>query len=233
MPYLGVTVHYIDRQMWTLRHTLLVFRHFPGSHSAEQLSKFTSNVLKEWGIDGTSIRTITSDSDATNLASFRVLENDLPGFMAKDSTIRCMAHAMNLAAQAILRVLRADRDEFQQKDEHLVRDQSDEGARSEADIAAIFRVARKIILKTSFSHLREEALRQYCHAEQIPALELIRDVGTRFVSTALNFQTAGQDAYTDTGGILRGQCLIVCRTCDPLLICSHSVILYCNSSPCS
>jgi hypothetical protein len=69
MPYLGITVHYIDRRSWTLRHTLLVFRHFPGSHTAEQLSKFTSDAVKEWNIDGTSIRTITSDSDEHCLVS--------------------------------------------------------------------------------------------------------------------------------------------------------------------
>jgi hypothetical protein len=162
-----------------LRHTLLVFRHFPGAHSAVELSKFTSDALREWGIDGTLTRTITSDSAATNIAAFRALETDLPGFVAKDSTLRCMAHALNLSAQAILRVLKADREEFQQKDENLLRDQSDEGDRREADIAAIFRVLRKIILKIQFSHLRADALRRYCRAEQLPVLELIRDVGTR------------------------------------------------------
>jgi hypothetical protein len=151
-----------------------------------------------------------------NIASFRTLENDLPGFVAKDSTIRCMAHAMNLAAQAILRVLKADREEFQQKDENLVRDQSDEGARSEADIAAIFRVARKIILKISFSHLREEALRRYCHAEQIPTLELIRDVGTRFVTSLQGLKLLSTLLTQNTGGIPRGQCLFACGTCGPL-----------------
>jgi hypothetical protein len=54
--------------------------------------------------------------------------------------------------------------------------------RSEADITAISKDApKKIILKLQFSHRRADALKRYCHAEQLTELELICDVRTRFV----------------------------------------------------
>jgi hypothetical protein len=37
-PFIGVTIHYIDRQSWSLVSTLLAFRHMPGHHDAESLS---------------------------------------------------------------------------------------------------------------------------------------------------------------------------------------------------
>lgn len=91
-----------------------------------------------------------------------------------------MAHVLNLSAQAILRWLCADLDEYLEADEEcLAIDEEEQGGHEEADVAAIFRVARRIVAKIRRSNILWESLQRQCHARGVPALRPILDVRTR------------------------------------------------------
>jgi hypothetical protein len=118
----------------------------------------------------------------------------LPEFSRKDCSVGCMAHALNLSAQKILKELKADVDPINESESRLIADetvenpadrqqQDENGDPGEAAVAAIFRVARKIVVKVRNSHLLEEALSRQCCAQNMASVNLLLDVKTRWNST--------------------------------------------------
>ena len=195
-PYLGVTIHFVERASGQIFHSLLAFRPFRGQHTADRLAAELASICIDYGISGDSIRSITADSEATNFAAFHKLERLLPGYTYQDTAVHCIAHAMNLSAQSILQVLRADRDQYKQiSNQGIADDNTDEGPtrshgntlRSEADVAAIFRCIRKIVLKIKASDQLRGDLRLYCDAEKIEFQEPINDVGTRYFTPKISY----------------------------------------------
>jgi hypothetical protein len=193
VPFLAITCHFVRRDT-EYKHEafLLNFEHLPGSHDAESQAQSIKNCAEDYGIQH-SIRCITADNAAVNLKSMVELEQLLPEFSRKDCSIGCMAHALNLSAQKILKELKADIDPINESETRLNADETVENAAdrqndgnsedSEAAVAAIFRVARKIVVKVRNSHLLEEALSRQCCAQNMPSVNLILDVKTRWNST--------------------------------------------------
>jgi hypothetical protein len=190
VPFLAITCHFVRRDTeYKHESFLLDFEHLPGSRNAENQAQSIKNCVEDYGIQN-SVRCITADNAAVNTKSMVELEHLLPEFSRKDCSIGCMAHALNLSAQKILKELKADSDPINESEARLIADETVENLAdlrqdgdSEAAVAAIFRVARKIVVKVRNSHLLEEALTRQCGAQNMDPVNLILDVKTRWNST--------------------------------------------------
>lgn len=98
----GITCHFIDSQ-WRLRHILLGFEPLEGSHDHENLHAVFTGVLADstWVIPMTRIQSITYDNHTVNNSFMQKLaaENGLD----YGRGYRCLAHVINLAAQAFMK----------------------------------------------------------------------------------------------------------------------------------
>jgi hypothetical protein len=106
-----------------------------------------------------------------------------------------MAHALNLAAQAVLKIIEADdepivekdlsEDETWEEDTELYAADSEDASEplGDAAVAAIFRVVRKITAKIRTSNVLWEALKVQLTAKGLDILRPLLDVRTRWNST--------------------------------------------------
>ena len=102
MPILGITAHWIDED-WQYRSIPIGFELIEGSHTGENLANAFLAVLSDWGIQDkpfylTMDNAKNMDAMANHMGLF--LPEDI--FNAKENRIPCVAHILNLAAQAIL-----------------------------------------------------------------------------------------------------------------------------------
>jgi hypothetical protein len=108
--FLGVTGHYIDDD-WTLKSLLLDFVPLPGEHTGENLCGAFVDVCERRGILG-KLQGVTTDNAANIdklLTCLEVAGSKRGVVFAKDQQrVRCVAHVVNLAAQAFLCELRAE-----------------------------------------------------------------------------------------------------------------------------
>jgi hypothetical protein len=106
LPYLGVTGHWIDSN-WEIHSEALAFKRLRWAHTGENIASVVHKIMQEWKITA-SVRAITADNAAVNDKFFKCLEKLEPTIKRFDTKVRCMAHVINLAAQAILRNLNAE-----------------------------------------------------------------------------------------------------------------------------
>lgn len=67
---MSLTAHYISRD-WTLRTACLKTQYHPESHTANNISNFLIESLKEYGLTRGNIAAITTDSAANMVAAAR------------------------------------------------------------------------------------------------------------------------------------------------------------------
>ncbi|KAF8532624.1 hypothetical protein BDD12DRAFT_645643, partial [Trichophaea hybrida] len=171
---------------------LIAFKPIDGSHNATCLSTAILDAAEEFGIQN-HIQVVTSDNASVNSATFKLLEESdrMKGFQVIDCTVSCMAHALNLTAQRILEAIDCDQNQINEnelsKDESIERleepeDHKDATDRSDAAVAMIFRIARKIVAKIRTSNIFSEALASQQAVMGLPTLRLIWDCCTRWNS---------------------------------------------------
>jgi hypothetical protein len=187
IPYLGVTGHWIDTS-WEVRNEALAFKRLRGSHTAENIAAVVHKIMEEWKITA-AIRAITADNAAVNDKFFNCLEKLQPTITRADTQVRCMAHVINLAAQAILRNLHAEapEDGIPEGDAQDIppapfRRHSQQAPTARAP-GAILTIVRQVFTKVRLSNLLLEALEAQCNAKKIAFLHPIKDVKTRWNST--------------------------------------------------
>ena len=98
-PYLCLTIHYIDLE-WNLQSHCLQVNYMPEDHTGENLQDALSTSLTEWGINSTSLVSITTDS-GSNIK----LACELLSWMR----LSCFGHNLDLAINKGLKDPRIDR----------------------------------------------------------------------------------------------------------------------------
>lgn len=103
MPILAVTAHWIDEK-WQYRSIPIGFELLEGSHTGENLATAFLAVLSDWGIQDKPFY-LTMDNAKNMDAMARHISFLLPDgiFDAKENRVPCVAHILNLAAQAVLK----------------------------------------------------------------------------------------------------------------------------------
>ena len=97
--YGTVTVHFVSKQ-WALSSKVLETKLFPGSHTAEAISKSLKDTLvQEWGLKIENLIGVT-DNAANEKRAFDILNC---------SRLSCMGHNINLSVKADLGVSEIDR----------------------------------------------------------------------------------------------------------------------------
>ena len=144
-PYLAITCHFIHWSTWEPQSFLLGFVQLLGNHTAAKLRDILMECLIEYDIS-TSIRSITVDSASNNTLSMALLEEAVPPFSAANCHVRCIAHTINLAVQAILQQLNieppAEEEEFDMASNENVRRNT-----TSMDIATLLFTVRRIVVK--------------------------------------------------------------------------------------
>ena len=97
--YGTITAHFVSKQ-WALSSKVLETKLFPGSHTAEAISKSLNDTLvQEWGLKLENLIGVT-DNAANEKRAFDIL---------KCSRLSCMGHNINLSVKAGLGVSEIDR----------------------------------------------------------------------------------------------------------------------------
>ena len=102
---MGVNAHWIDDN-WKLWDLEVAAVEIEGDHSGMSLKKHLFNLLEESNLLS-KVFCITSDNTSTNGTSTTCLEQRciIPGFTRSDNMLGCMAHVINLIANAGIRLL--------------------------------------------------------------------------------------------------------------------------------
>jgi hypothetical protein len=177
--YLGITAHWMDSN-FQLHDIVIAFKLLRGSHTAANIAAVVLRVLKDWNIEQ-HIREITTDNASVNDKMFSDIQKLKPVIERTHTQIRCMAHIINLAAQAILTNLKAEATEHEavMADElHLVSQPTISCGPSE-----ILRNCRRIISKIRASNLLWDALVLHCQTTKIKFLHPILDMRIRWNSS--------------------------------------------------
>lgn len=99
MDFCAFGAHFIDSE-WKLQAVLLDFVPMPDRHTADELLALVKDVVNDFSLIDR-VGCITADSASNNIALCRKLKEDVSTF--QDFThIPCLAHVLNLAAQAAI-----------------------------------------------------------------------------------------------------------------------------------
>ena len=173
IAYLGITGHWMDSD-YVLQNIVLAFSRLQGSHTGENLANVVYETLTLYGIEQ-SLGCITMDNASVNDKLCKQLEQKLRDFGQawkwKDGQVRCMPHVLNLAAQKILSVLKAEAtipEEVLAEAEgpgipRIGHDEESESSNVFA-VSPTLRKARQILLKIRASNILGEALERECQA---------------------------------------------------------------------
>uniref|UniRef100_A0AAV1TSU0 AC9 transposase n=1 Tax=Peronospora matthiolae TaxID=2874970 RepID=A0AAV1TSU0_9STRA len=104
---MGVTAHYIDEK-WKLWNLVVAAVEIEGDHSGQNLEHHLFEVLKKFNILD-KLFCITGDNASTNGTIAMCLDQRriIPGFTRSDNMLGCMAHVINLIANAGIKLLGA------------------------------------------------------------------------------------------------------------------------------
>jgi hAT family C-terminal dimerisation region/Protein of unknown function (DUF 659)/Domain of unknown function (DUF4413) len=98
--FLGITIHFIDKN-WVLKHFTLDLFRFKGSHTGQSIANEIYKIIEEFGLQNRVI-SMTTDNASNMTACAKALENKF------DHTFihyRCVAHILNLIVTAGLNVI--------------------------------------------------------------------------------------------------------------------------------
>ena len=179
--FLGVTVHWIDRE-WNLRNTLLDLAPLYGPHTGVNLCAAFESVCADFGVLE-KLLAVTTDNAASNNRFITQLESDcLPNgieFRKGENHVRCVAHVINLAVQALLQALRSEPPD---SEEDFL-----EVADSGLDLSHCVQRLRRLVVNIRGSPQRREKFEHQCERSQVQAKEL-PDGGVAFRRNALGVQ---------------------------------------------
>ena len=174
--FLGITVHWIDSE-WRLREALLDLAPLSGLHNGENLASVFVAACDKFGILP-KILAITTDDAAVNDVLLRgvaeVCAERKIAFSKKEGHVRCAAHVLNIAVQALLEKLHAEATEVEE--ECLASD-------SQVSTLASVQKLRKLIARIRASPQRVEKLARQCEASGVPKRRALMDVKNRWGST--------------------------------------------------
>jgi hypothetical protein len=179
--FLGITGHYIDGD-WAPQSPLLDLVPLDGSHSGEDLCGALVATCDRFGILD-KLLGITTDNASNNNTLLACLErvcHDRGIVFDKDEQhVRCAAHVVNLAAQALLRSLGTDASDASDGESGL-----DSGPDSDAVMQAeklpCIANLRRLVVKVRSSTQRRSDFKYQCGVCDIPEKQLILDTPTRW-----------------------------------------------------
>jgi hypothetical protein len=183
-PFLGVTVHWIDKE-WCLQDMLLDLVPLEGSHTGESLCAAFVDVCLDFGIL-TKLLAVTTDNASNNITFVAELESvcqerGIP-FTEADNHVRCMAHVIHLAVQEFLKKLQVEAPD--------TRDDRASAGDSDTSCAHCISRLRKLVVKIRLSSQRRERFAHTCKLLHTAEKELVVDVRTRWDSTFLMIERA-------------------------------------------
>jgi hypothetical protein len=107
---MGITVHYIDNE-WKLMAKTLDFCPLLEAHTGKNLYKTFRSVLEEFNLNKKSLA-ITLDSASNNDSFINQLHQDPTSSFTNFHHVRCLAHVINISAQAALKVINDELDQL-------------------------------------------------------------------------------------------------------------------------
>ncbi|OWB64652.1 hypothetical protein B5S29_g5851 [[Candida] boidinii] len=170
ISYFGVTAHYINQDFKPIS-LCLSLKEVHGKHDASTISSIINGVIEEYGIKE-NILAVTFDNASSNIAAIPLLE----GSIGCNSTVRCMAHIVNLVANAGLRIL-------------------DSGSGDVNDIHSILSKIRCFSKKIRMSPQLQQRFTSYATINKQTVLPIL-DVRTRWNSTCDMLERAVELAPT-------------------------------------
>ncbi|CAI5972525.1 unnamed protein product [Closterium sp. NIES-65] len=112
VAFMGVTAHYVTSD-FQLKQAVIDFRELKGSHTGDLIADELEEVLREWGLEKM-LFAVTCDNAENNSRAMRLLAGvpdarpgsrpRHPPLLSRWRHFRCMAHVVNLAVQAALKV---------------------------------------------------------------------------------------------------------------------------------
>jgi len=196
IAYLGITGHWMNSD-YVLQNIVLAFSRLHGSHTGENLANTVYETLTLYDIEQF-LGCITMDNASVNDKLCKQLEKKLctngQGWKQKDEQARCIPHVLNLAAQKILSVLKAEAtilDEVLAEAEgpeilQIKHNDEPESANGNT-VSPALRKARKILSKIQASNILGEVLEHECQAIRLIPLKLLLDMKLRYVSQSFLF----------------------------------------------
>jgi hypothetical protein len=182
--FLGITGHYIDNA-WVPQSLVLDFAPLPGLHKGAELCEVLVATCEQFCILS-KVLGITTDNASNNntlLDCFRgVCHSRCIVFDKEEQHMRCMAHIVNLAVQALLRELRVEIPDADPSLDDGDDDDVDDEAAPSGQWSCITKL-RRLVFKIRSSPQRRNAFKHQCIACGIPAKELVLDTRTRWNST--------------------------------------------------
>lgn len=181
IPFQGVIARWINND-WELCSTVLDLTILEGSHEGKNLAHAFWDVLKEFNLRE-KILSVTTDNASNMDTLFEELEKlfselGIP-FDSKNFRIRCFAHIMNLACQAIIRSI-GDGDQTEYPSDA---ESDDEEDTRKANVLPVVAKLRKGVVAIRNSPQRREILARQCVAANIEVKVVLRDVRTRWNAT--------------------------------------------------
>ncbi|CAI5989911.1 unnamed protein product [Closterium sp. NIES-64] len=112
VAFMGVAAHYVTSD-FQLKQAVIDFRELKGSHTGDLIADELEEVLREWGLEKM-LFAVTCDNAENNSRAMRLLAGvpdarpgsrpRHPPLLSRWRHFRCMAHVVNLAVQAALKV---------------------------------------------------------------------------------------------------------------------------------
>ncbi|OWB76091.1 hypothetical protein B5S32_g240 [[Candida] boidinii] len=170
ISYFGVTAHYINEDFKPISLSLSL-KEVHGKHDASTISSIIKDVIKEYGIKE-NILAVTFDNASSNIAAIPLLEDSI----GCHSTVRCMAHIVNLIATAGLKIL-------------------DSGSGDVNNIHSILSKIRRFSKKIRMSPQLQQKFTTYGSINSQTVLPIL-DVRTRWNSTCDMLERAAELAPT-------------------------------------
>ena len=175
--FLGITTHWIDSD-WRLQTLVLDVAPLSGPHSGENMWTVLERVLTDFDILP-KLLAVTTDNASNNSTLLARLEDscnqrDIP-FSVAQNRVRCAAHAINLAVQALLHELKA---EPPASEDDCLGD-----GNLEASVALCVPRLRRLVVQIRASPQRRERLALRCEALDVKVKSLVADMPVRWNST--------------------------------------------------
>lgn len=183
-PFQGVIARWINSE-WELCSTVLDLTILHDSHEGTNLAKAFWDVLKEYNLFA-KLLSVTTDN-ATNMDTLFVelekLFNEIGiSFDSKNFRVRCFAHIMNLACQAMIHSV-GDGPATEYPSDSDSDDEEQEKASQKAKVLPVVAKMRKGVVAIRSSPQRRELLLRQCIAAKIEPKVVLRDVRTRWNAT--------------------------------------------------
>ncbi|CAB4413278.1 unnamed protein product [Rhizophagus irregularis] len=167
--FLGITAHWVTEN-WKLKSFLLDFIKLEGPHSGANIKDAFLKSLKNFNIES-KILGVTTDNASSNITFLKAVESDLSQryiyYDSNDKHVRCLAHVINLAAQQVLTTLKA----------------TDNDESSNEEVGSLIVKLRTLIKKIKASPQQVDKFKAQCKVANVPNLNVILDVRTRWNST--------------------------------------------------